>query len=100
MSTEKIVEFDQSKCVDKKWGHQHISKYFLTITCSILFKNYYLVSSFTTYPIEPVRDEVQKSPIKPPTITPKYDSNIMSTVVEWHVSFSHENSFYTRYFLG
>ena len=31
MSTNKIVEFDQSKCVDKKWGHQHVSKYFLTM---------------------------------------------------------------------
>jgi hypothetical protein len=51
-----------------------------------LFKNYYLVSSFTTYPIQPVRDEVLKSSVKPPTITPKYDSNAMSTVVEWHVS--------------
>jgi hypothetical protein len=44
------------------------------------------VSSFATYPIESIRDEVQKSPIKPPTITPKYDSNAMSTVLEWHVS--------------
>lgn len=52
-----------------------------------LFNNYYLVSSFTTYPIEPVRDEVLKNPVKPPTITPKYDSNSMSTVLEWHVSF-------------
>jgi hypothetical protein len=51
-----------------------------------LFKNYYLVSSFTTYPIQPVRDEVLKSSVKPPTITSKYDSNAMSTVVEWHVS--------------
>ncbi|CAF1431609.1 unnamed protein product [Adineta steineri] len=42
------------------------------------------LSSFTTYPIETVRDEVRKSPIKPPTITPKYDSNSMSTVLEWH----------------
>ncbi len=44
------------------------------------------MSSFATYPIESIRDEVQKSPIKPPTITPKYDSNAMSTVLEWHVS--------------
>ncbi len=45
------------------------------------------MSSFTTYPIETVRDEVRKSPINPPTISPKYDSNSMSTVLEWHVSF-------------
>jgi hypothetical protein len=37
--------------------------------------------------MQTIRDEVQKSPIKPPTITPKYDSNSMSTVLEWHVSF-------------
>jgi hypothetical protein len=45
------------------------------------------VSSFATYPISSVRDEVQKTPVKPPTITPKYDSNATSTVLEWHVSF-------------
>ncbi|CAF1533921.1 unnamed protein product [Adineta steineri] len=66
MSTNNFVEFDQSKCVDKKYGHQHV------------------MSSFTTYPIETVRDEVRKRPIQPPTITPKYDSNSMSTVLEWH----------------
>jgi hypothetical protein len=31
MSTKNFVEFDQSKCVDKKWGHQHISKDFSII---------------------------------------------------------------------
>ncbi|CAF1470811.1 unnamed protein product [Adineta steineri] len=66
MSTNNFVEFDQSKCVDKKYGHQHV------------------MSSFTTYPIETIRDEVRKRPIQPPTITPKYDSNSMSTVLEWH----------------
>ena len=44
------------------------------------------MSSFTTYPIQPVRDEALKTTVKLPTITPKYDSDTTSTVVEWHVS--------------
>jgi hypothetical protein len=86
MSTKNFVEFDQSKCVDKKWGHQHVSKYLSIIIDYFIYQLLLKVSSFATYPIESVREEVQKSPIKPPTITPKYDSNAMSTVLEWHVS--------------
>jgi hypothetical protein len=87
MSTKDFVKFDQSKCVDKKWGHQHVSKYFLTTIWYFIYQSLLIVSSFATYPITSVREEVQKSPIKPPTISPKYDSNSMSTVLEWHVSF-------------
>lgn len=49
-------------------------------------KYFISVSSFTTYPIQPVRDELQTTSVQQPTITPKYDSTAMSTVIEWHVS--------------
>lgn len=29
MSKTNLIQFDQSKCVDKKWSHQNVSKYWL-----------------------------------------------------------------------